>query len=356
MTAALALSLLLVAAPAIQDAPPAAAPPAAARQEPSIANAKLTADDLVALAAKDDEWLFEEKLACRSSGANKLWEGTLIDAALGAPARKEFQTIDSGVDSDTILYLEFDGPVPPAWRKALNEKLWSGAGQPTYAQPELVGQAGKLVVVLSCSLTSRIRAPVGHFLRTRFGMRFPDKDAAHEKLYVPLENALQGKKPDPAGLEFAKAHEAELAPLSWAAFLIARIHAGNEEHELAAKAYARAFELDQKGDPLPGDGAACDALEGIGMAAYHQKKWPEAIAGLQACADYAGTLGRADRQSGALYNLACSAALGGQPEAAVAALKAAFALPNGKRFKPQARKDEDLKSLQERDDFKEIVK
>lgn len=347
---------LLLAAPSFQDEKPAAAPPAG-RVAPSLEAAKLTADDLVALAAKDDEWLFEEKLACRSSGAKQLWEGTLIDAALGAPARKEFQTIDSGIDSDTILYLEFDGDVPPAWRKALNEKLWSGAGQPTFAQPELVGQAGKLIVVLSCSLTSRIRLPVGHHLRTRFGMRFPDQDPAHLKLYAKLEAAIpKDQKPDPAMVDHATKHAAELATLSWGSFLVGRLHAAAEEHQHAAAAYARAFELDQKGDPLPGDGAACDALEAIGMAGYHQKKWPEAVKGLQAAADYAGSLGRADRQAGALYNLACSAALGGQPEAAVAALKQAFALPNGKRFKPQARKDEDFKSLQERDDFKEVVK
>ena len=356
MTGSLALSLLL-AAPSFQDEPPAAAAPAAARMEPSIEAAKLTADDLVALAAKDDEWRFEEKLACRSNGAKQLWEGTLIDAALGAPARKEFQTIDSGIDSDTILYFEFEGDVPPAWRKALNEKLWSGAGQPTFAQPELVGQKGKLVVVLSCSLTSRIRSPVGSLMRNRFGMRFPDQDPARLKLYAKLEGALpKDKKLDPAMVDHATKHAAELAALSWGSFLVGRMHAGADEHELAAKAYARAIELDQKGDPLPGDGAACDAYEAIGMAAYHQKKWPEAIAGLKAAADYAGSLGRADRQAGALYNLACSAALGGQPEAAVAALKEAFALPNGKRFKPQARKDEDFKSLLERDDFKEVVK
>ena len=328
---------------------------------PTIDNAKLADEELVSLAHKDDDWIFEEKLACRGSAAKQLWEGTLIDPALGKPARQAFQTIGVGVESDTILYFEFDGDVPPAWRKQLNEKLWSASGEPVFAQPELVGQAGPLVVVLSCSLTAKIRHPVGHRLRTRFGMRFSDRDIEHRKLYEPLISALQQVdtvkkiKPDPAGLVFVAAHAAELAPLSLGAFLEAELHAGNEAHDLAAKAYARAIALDAAGDPLPSDGTVCDAYQGIGMAAYHAKKWPEAIAQLEAAAAYAESIFRANRQANALYNLACSAALGDQPDVAMAALTRAFAV-SGKRFKSQSRADEDLKSLREREDFKALVK
>lgn len=335
---------------------PMQASPATGRLPPTIENAKLAEEELATLAGKDEEWIFEEKLACRSNAARQLWEGTLIDPQLGAPAKKEFQTIGVGMDSDSILYLEFAGDVPPAWRKQLNEKLWSATGEPVFSQPELVGQSGKLLVVLSCSLTSKIRKPVGHRLRTRFGMRFSDQDPAHRKLYDPLLNALGNKeKPDPKGLEFAKAHAAELAPLATGAFLVAELHAAAKEHELAAAAYARALELDQKGDPLPSDSAACDAFEGIGLQSYHLKQWPAAIAKLQAAADYAASIGRADREANALYNLACSAALGEQQDAAMAALTRCFALA-GKRFKGQATKDDDLKALRERDDFKNLVK
>ncbi len=345
--------LLVTVAPA-QEA-------ASGRLPPTIENAKLADEELVTLADKNDDWIFEEKLACRSRGAKELWEGTLVDPSLGAPVRKEFQTIGVGTESDSILYFEFAGDVPPAWRKQLNEKLFSATGEPVFAQPELVGQSGKLLVVLSCSLTSKIRKPLGHRLRTRFGMRFSDQDPAHRKLYEPLQAALQRAnaaekiKPDPAGLAFVKAHAAELAPLSFGAFLEARLHAESEAHELAATAYARALALDAKGDPLPSDGSACDALEGIGMAAYYLKQWPEAIARLRSATDYAASIGRADRQATALYNLACSAALGEQPDAAMAALQELIAL-SGRKWKSQLRQDDDLKSLREREDFKALVK
>ncbi len=349
MLAALALAALAMPGTAIL------LPAAGDRLPPTIANARLTEAELTALAAPDDEWLFEEKLACRSSAAKQLWEGTLIDPALGKPARQEFQTIGVGVESDSLLYFEFDGEVPTAWRKALNEKLWSASGEPVFSQPELVGQAGPLVVVISASLTAKIRKPVGHRLRERFGMRLSDQDKARRILYDTLIGTLKDReKLPPAGLEFARKHADELAALSYGSFLQAELHAAQKEHEAAAKAYARAFELDQKGDPLPSDGAACEALAGIGTAHYHLKQWPDAIARLQAAADYAASIGRAERQADALYNLACSAALAGQPDDAMAALKQVFALT--KRFKGHSRKDEDLKSLQERDDFKELTR
>jgi tetratricopeptide (TPR) repeat protein len=333
-----------------------AAPSASDRLPPTIANARLAEADLAALAAADDEWLFEEKLACRSSAAKQLWEGTLIDASLGKPARQEFQTIGVGVESDTILYFEFDGDVPMAWRKALNEKLWSASGEPVFSQPELVGQAGGLVVVLSTSLTAKIRRPVGHRLRERFGMRFSDQDPERRKLYDTLIGTLKNReKPAPAGIEFARKNAEALAKLSYGSFLAAELHMALKEHEPAAAAYARAVELDKSGDPLPSDGTVCDALEGIGLAAYHQKDWPRAIEKLRAAADYAKSIARADRQGNALYNLACSAALGGQPDAAMAALTECFGAI-GKRMKQQALKDEDLKSLHERPDWQTLMK
>lgn len=355
------LALLLAAPLAVAQesgAPKAAV--AAGRMAPTIANAKLAEEELATLAEHDDEWLFEEKLACRSSQAKKLWEGTLIDAALGKPARQEFQTIGVGIESDSLLYFEFDGPVPEAWRKALHEKLWSASGEPSFTQPELVGTAGPLVVVLSCSLTSKIRQPVGHRLRTRFGMRFSDRDVDHRKLTDPLVTALQEAarakgKPAASAFEHLAKHAAELAPLSLGAFLEAKLHAANEAHELAVKAYERALALDAGGDPLPSDFTACDAYDGIAQAAYDAKKWPAAIAGYQSAADFAGTLGFASRQAASLYNLACSAALGGEAETAMTALRECFAL-SGRRFQSQARQDKDLESLRERDDWKALVK
>lgn len=352
---------LLLAAPAAmaQESGAPKAPPAG-RLAPTIANAKLAEEELATLAEHDDEWLSEEKLACRSSQAKKLWEGTLIDAALGKPARQEFQTIGVGLESDSLLYFEFDGPVPEAWRKSLHEKLWSASGEPSFTQPELVGTAGSLVVVLSCSLTSKIRQQVGHRLRTRFGMRFSDRDADHRKLTDPLVTALQEAarakgKPAASAFDHLAKHAVELAPLSLAAFLEARLHSANESHELAVKAYERALALDAAGDPLPSDFTVCDAYDGIAQAAYDTKRWPAAIAAFQSAADFAGTLGFASRQSASLYNLACSAALGGEAETAMTALRECFAL-SGRRFQSQARQDKDLESLRERDDWKALVK
>ncbi len=343
-----------------QEGKALAAPVAAPRLAPTIAHARLAEADLAEFATNDDEWIFEEKLACRSSQAKKLWEGTLIDAALGKPARQEFQTIGVGIDSDSLLYFEFDGPVPEAWRKALHEKLWSASGEPSFTQPELVGQAGSLVVVLSCSLTSKIRQPVGHRLRTRFGMRFPDRDVEHRKLTDPLVTALQEAarakgKPAASAFEHLAKHAAELAPLSLGAFLEAKLHAANEAHELAVKAYERALALDAAGDPLPSDFTVCDTHDGIAQAAYDAKKWPQAIAAYQSAADVAGALGFSSRQAASLYNLACSAALGGEAETAITALRECFAL-SGRRFQSQARQDKDLESLREREDWKTLVK
>lgn len=351
-------SPFLATTPRPQEEEPKHAAPA--RMEPTIANARLTEDDLAALADKDDDWVFEERLACRSSNAKKLWEGTLLDPALGKPARQEFQTIGVGADSDSILYFEFDGPVPPEWRRQLSQKLWSASGGPVFAQPELIGQAGSLVVVLSCSLTSKVRQPVGDRLRGRFGMRFPYRDVERRLLTDPLltalENAAKAKaKPSATSLEFVEKNLAGIGALSFGNLLLGELRAANEEPALAIPFFRRAIELDAAGDPLPSEFAVVDAWDGIGKAGYDSKEWKPAMEGYRKAADFAASLGLAGRQAISLYNLACSAALGGEGDAAVAALKECFAC-SGRRFQSDARKDDDLKSLRDRPDWAELVK
>ncbi|HLO98492.1 MAG TPA: hypothetical protein VK171_07850, partial [Fimbriimonas sp.] len=84
---------------------------------------------------------------------------------------------------------------------------------------------------------------------------------------------------------------------------------------------------------------------GEAMAAYDAKKYKEAIAGLEKLVN------RSDPSIA--YNLACSYALDGQKDEAIAALKKAVA--KGYRNHGQAAADSDFNSIKDREDFRKLL-
>ncbi|MBL8840307.1 MAG: hypothetical protein JNL90_02135 [Planctomycetes bacterium] len=322
----------------------------AARAAATFDALPIAADELPA------DWLLEGEVACASPTAQKLFEGQLLPAVVGAPTRMTHQTIGGASGRGTLLYFEFEGEAPTAWMDALVAALWSEKGKPTRTQPELLARAGNCVVVISCSLRSPLRRFACERLRRRFGLRLPDPREERTRPLAPLAKAAA--EGDLAGAQLIlAARKKELEPLSLAWTFTARAHVAKEQWLEANRAFAKALELDATSDPLPDDATHLACVAGRGQALYHQQKWPEAVALLREAAALAARCGQPRARAAAHYDAACCLALAGDGDGAMAELERALAVEPGRaELVAQAQQDADLESLKRRPEWAERVK
>ncbi len=336
-------ALALSVAAAAQDAPVAAA-----RATATFEALPITADEL------PQDWILEQELACASPTAAKFLAGTAVAASAGAPKRSAHQTLGGASGRGSILYFEFEGDVPQPWIEGLVTQLWSEKGEPTRTQPELVARAGNTFVVISCSLNSPLRRFACDRLRKRFGLRLPDSDDDRRRALAPLARAAAAGDRE-GGLRILAARRKEFLGLSLAAFYEAQLHVAGKQWLDANVAFAKALALDAATDPLPDNALHYQCVDGRGQAYYRQQKWAEAVATLREAAELARALGRPRARAASLYNAACSLALAGDGDAAMAELEQALALAKDELL-PQARSDADLESLRSRADWSERIR
>src|SRR5262249_25825181 len=233
--------------------------------------------------------------------------------------------------------------------------LFGGKEQSTKQHPELIVRTGGVMMILSFPIESEERKWAIERLRRRFGMRLGiNPDPALRPVIAKLYKE-GGKGGDAkAGLAFATEHASDVAKSSFASFLEGELATGAEDWARAKQAYARALELDATTDPFPDDGIAWASRDGLGTAFYGLKKYDDAIRELTVAAKVAADLKRPKDQGHCLYNLACSQALAGQGDEALAPLKQSLALARSE--KQHASTDEDFASIRARPEFQSLVK
>jgi tetratricopeptide (TPR) repeat protein len=318
------------------------------RIAPTFAALHVGADELPA------GFAFEKELACVSPQTRSLFEDDIYSQILPKAKRQDFQTIAGPKAKGSLLYFDWGDQIPEAAEQFIPGLLFGEKEQSTEMHPEQIIRIGGIMVILSFPLRCDERQFVIRRLRTRFGVRTTHALGPLKDAIVTLNNAA-GKGGDvKAGLDYATAHQDELAGSSFAALLEGELATAAEQWERAEKAYGRALALDAATDPLESDGLAWSARDGHGTALYELKHYDEALRELTAAAAEAAALKRPQQQGHSLYNAACCLALLKRGDAAIATLKRSLELDSSE--KAHAAEDEDFQALRERPDFKALVK
>jgi hypothetical protein len=334
-------------------APPVPAPAA----HPAPARVAPTFDSLhVAAAELPEGWSLSKEIRTVSPQPTTLLEDDVYSLILPKPLHRDFQTIAGKSATGSILYFDWGEKIPDAVEEFVPALLFGeDKEQSTKLHPEMLVRIGGVLVILSFPLDSPERVWAIERLRKRFGVRVGvNMDLALRPVYAKLEVAVQDGGDAKAGLAYAEVHAAEIARSSFASFLEGELATGLQGWERARKAYAQALELDATTDPFPDDGVAWASRDGLGTAFWGLKKYDDAIRELTLAAKVAADLKRPQDQAHCLYNLACSQALAGKVDEALATLKQSLALDPSE--KQHAASDDDFASLRARPEFQALVK
>ncbi len=342
------VAALLPRAARVAQEPAAGGAPPATRAIPTFESLHVDAAEL-----PNKDWRLAPEPAFASPQPATLLDGSALGAAASAVKRKEVQTIAGPSGTGSILLLEFEPKIPDGVTAILVKHLWDEAGRPTRQRPEVYARSGNLVVVLSFSLTSPIRNWTCDRMRRRFGLRLPFDSEQLRPLLAPVMRQYEAGNAE-GGLQLLHAAQEKLAGVSFAAWLEGELCWGKEDWAGTEAAFARALKLDAESDPLPDDDTVRRCVDGRGTALYGLKRWDDAVAKFREAAELAADLGRTKDQAASLYNGACSLALGGKSDDALALLKQALALDDG-ALKRHAKSDKDFDSLKERPDYKALL-
>jgi hypothetical protein len=336
--------------PVAPPAPPPVARPAPARVAPTFESLQVTADEL------PEGWSLSKQIRTVSPQPATLLEDDLYSPILPKPHHRDFQTIVGKTTTGSILYFDWGEKIPDAVEEFVPALLFGEKKeQSTKLHPELIVRHGGLMVILSFPLDSAERGWAIDRFRKRFGLRFGiNMDPALRPIFAKLKAAVDDGGDAKAGLAYAEKHTAEIARSSFASFLEGELATGLQDWERARKAYAQALELDATTDPFPDDGVAWASRDGLGTAFWGLKKYDDAIRELTLAAKEAADLERPEDQGHCLYNLACSQALKGLGDEALATLKQSLALDPSQ--KEHASKDDDFASIRARPEFQALVK
>ena len=333
-------------------APPAPAPAATAapaRIAPTFESLHVTAAEL------PEGWSLAKQLATVSPQPATLMESDVYSQILPKPRHQDFQTIVGKTAKGSILYFDWGEKIPDAVEEFVPALLFGGKEKSTKEHPELIVRTGGVMQILSFPLDSAERGWAIDRLRKRYGLRFGvNMDPALKPVLAKLAAANRDGGDEKAGLVFAAEHASDVARSSFASFMEGELATGAQDWERARKAYAQALELDATVDPFPDDGIAWASRDGLGTAYWGLKKYDDAIRVLTLAAKEAADLKRPKDQGHCLYNLACSQALSGKGDDAIATLKQSLALDPSQ--KKHAGEDEDFASIRTRPEFQSLVK
>jgi len=333
-------------------APPAPAPAAT----PAPARVAPTFDALhVAAAELPEGWSLSKEMRTASPQPATLLEDDLYSQILPKARHQDFQTIVGKSATGSILYFDWGEKIPDAVEEFVPPLLFGGKEKSTREHPEWMVRTGGVLLIVSFPLESEERKWTIERLRRRFGLRLGMNPDPAVKSVVAKLFKEGGKGGDvKAGLAYATEHASDVAKGSFASFLEGELATGAEDWARARTAYARALELDATTDPFPDDGIAWASRDGLGTAFWGQKKYDDAIRELTVAAKGAADLKRPKDQAHCLYNLACSQALAGKGDDALASLKQSLALDPSQ--KEHASKDDDFGSIRARPEFQQLVK
>jgi hypothetical protein len=335
--------------PAAPPAPAPAAAPAPARVAPTFDALHVAASEL------PEGWSLSKEMRTASPQPATLLEDDLYSQILPKARHQDFQTIVGKSATGSILYFDWGEKIPDAVEEFVPPLLYGEKTQATKEHPELLVRKGGVLLILSFPFEAEERQWVIQRLRRRFGLRLGMNPDPVVKTVVAKLYKEGGKGGDAkAGLAYAAEHASDVAKSSFASFLEGEIATGLEDWERARTAYARALELDATTDPFPDDGIAWASRDGLGTAFWGLKKYDDAIRELTLAAKVAADLKRPEDQGHCLYNLACSQALSGKGDEALATLKQSLALDP--KQKEHASKDDDFASIRARPEFQTLVK
>jgi len=358
------LALVALAVLALGAAPRALAQGVPRKQDPKapVAPAAATARvaptfDALHVAASElpEGWALSKELATASVQPATLLEDDLYSQILPKARHQDFQTIVGKSATGSILYFDWGEKIPDAVEEFVPPLLYGEKTQATKKHPELLVRKGGILLIISFPFEAEERQWVIQRLRRRFGLRLgmnpdPALRPVVAKLYKEVDKGGDAK----AALAYASEHASDVAKSSFASFLEGELATGAEDWARARTAYARALELDATTDPFPDDGIAWASRDGLGMAFWGLKKYDDAIRELTLAAKVAADLERPKDQAHCLYNIACSQALAGKGDEALASLKESLALDPSQ--KEHAAQDEDFASIKARPEFQALVK